>query len=91
MWFIAALIVGVLVTALVFWMRSRDMKLTWYEILIGVVGVLLLLFGIQNFVGFNAEFESDAATTSLLLMVLPAVVLIAVAGILAWRSNRSAV
>ena len=89
MWFVAALIVGILVTGLVMWMRSRDMSVTWYEILIGAVGVLLLLFGIQNYFGFNSEFESDAATTSLLLMVLPAVVLIAVAAFLAWRSNRS--
>ena len=90
MWFIAALIVGVLITGLVMWMRSRGMAVTWYEILIGVVGVLLLLFGLQNYFGFNSEFESDAASTSLLLMVLPAVVLIAIAAFLNWRSNRSA-
>ena len=90
MWFVTALIVGAIVTALIFWMRSRGMQITWYEILIGAVGVLLLLFGLQNYAGFNAEFESSAASTSLLLLVLPAVVIIAVAALLTWRSNRSA-
>ena len=46
MWFVIALVLGGLVGALVLWTRSKDIKLAWYEWLIGIVGLLLLLFGL---------------------------------------------
>ncbi len=88
--FILALIVGGIVGALVLWLRSRDMGLTWYELLIGVVGVLLLLFTIQNYFGATAEFESTAANLFLLITGLPSLVLLAVTWQLAARRKRAA-
>jgi uncharacterized membrane protein YeaQ/YmgE (transglycosylase-associated protein family) len=90
MWVISSLIIGAVAAGLLFWLRSRGTKFTWYELVIGIVGVLLLMFGIQNYFGFTSEFESSAANTSLLILVLPAVVLVALAAFLAWRSNRAA-
>jgi len=87
-WFIAAIIVGVGAAALVFWLRSRGVKITWYEILIGVVGIGLLLFSLQNYFGFTSEFESSAATTALLIMGLPGLILLAVAGVLVSRRRQ---
>ncbi|MEN8614017.1 LPXTG cell wall anchor domain-containing protein [Dehalogenimonas sp. THU2] len=89
MWFIAALIVATGLTVLWFWLRGKGVKMAWYEILIGVVGVALILFGIQNYQGFTSEFESDAATTALLLMGIPGLLLLVVAGILIKRRNRA--
>ena len=88
--FVLALIVGGVVVALVFWLRSRDMGLTWYELLIGTVGVLLLLFTIQNYFGTRAEFESTAANLFLLITGLPSLVLLAVTWQLAARRKRAA-
>lgn len=88
--FILALIVGGLVVALVLWLRSRDMGLTWYELLIGAVGLLLLLFTIQNYFGARAEFESGAANLFLLITGLPSLVLLAVTWQLAVRRQRAA-
>ncbi|MBA7668403.1 hypothetical protein ES703_76513 [subsurface metagenome] len=90
MWFIVALIVGGLVGALMFWLRGRDIKVTWYEWLIGIIGLLLLLFTIQNYIGSQAEWESTAANMFLLATGLPAIILIVVAGLLAWRQHRAA-
>ncbi|MEN8613999.1 LPXTG cell wall anchor domain-containing protein [Dehalogenimonas sp. THU2] len=90
MWFIAALIVGTGLTALAFWLRGKGFKFAWYEALIAVIGVALLLFGIQNYFGFTSEFESDAATTALLLMGIPALILLAVSGLLISRRNKTA-
>ncbi len=90
MWFVIALIVGGLIGALVLWLRSRDIKMTWYEWLIGVIGLLLLLFTIQNYFGSQAEWESSAANMFLLVVGLPGLILIAVAGLLAWRRQRAA-
>lgn len=88
MWFIIALILGAGLLALVLWLRSRDIKVTWYEWLIGVVGLLLLLFTIQNFAGSFIELEPTAAWMFLLVTGLPALILLAVVWQLAWRRHR---
>ena len=90
MWFIIALILGGLVGALALWMRSKDMKMAWYTWLIGIVGLFLLLFTIQNYVGSVNEFESSAASMFLLVLGIPAVILLAVAGVLGYRETKTA-
>jgi hypothetical protein len=89
MWLIVGLIFGAAILGLVFWLRSRNIKLAWYEWLIGAVGVLLLLFTAQNFFGSQAEFESTAANMFLLVSGLPAIILLAVAWQLAARRQRA--
>ena len=89
MWFIVALILGAAVAALVLWLNSRGIKVSWYEWLIGIVGLLLLLFTIQNYFASLNEFESGAATIFLLVTGLPSVILLAIASGLAWRRSRS--
>lgn len=90
MWFVIAIVVCVLIGALVLWLKSTDIKVKWYEWLIGVIGVLLLLFSIQNFFGSQAEFESSAANLFLLVTGLPALILLVVAGMLVARHQRTA-
>ena len=89
MWFIVALVVGAGITALIYWLRSRDIKVSWYEWLIGAVGLLLLLFAIQSFAASLAEDESTAANMYLLVTGLPALVLLAVAWQFVWRRHRA--
>lgn len=88
MWFIIGIISGLALLGLIVWLRSRAIKVTWYEWLIGAVGVLLLLFTIQNLVGSFAELEPTAAYMFLLVTGLPAIVLLAVAWQLAARRHR---
>ena len=90
MWLIVGLAAGAGVLALVMWLRNRDIKVTWYEWLIGVIGLLLLMFTIQNFFGSQAELESTAASMFLLVTGLPAVILLAVAWQLIARRQRAA-
>ena len=89
MWFIIALVIGAAVAGLIFFLNSRGIKVSWYEWLIGIVGLALLLFTIQNYGASLNEFESGAATTFLLVTGLPAVILLAIAGGLAFMRNRS--
>ena len=89
MWFVIALVLGGLVGALVFWLRGRGIKVTWWELLIGAIGILLLLLTIQNFFGSQTEFERSAANMFLLVIGLPAIILLAVAGQFIWRRNRT--
>ena len=90
MWsFIIAGLVGAGVLALVMWMRSRDIKATWYEWLIGIIGFLMLLFTFQNFFASYAEAESSAAVMFLPVLGLPALILLAVAWQLVARRQRA--
>ena len=90
MWFIIALVVGAGLVALAWWLSSKGIKITWYEWLIGIVGLFLLLFTIQNYFGSVDEVESTAANLFLLAIGLPALVMLIVAGVLPWVRNRRA-
>ena len=89
MWFLVALILGAVIGGLLLWMRSRNMNLTWYEWVIGVIGLLMVLFGVQNYFGSVAEVEISAAPMYLLVIALPGLVLLVVAGLLANRSSKA--
>jgi hypothetical protein len=89
MWFIIGLILGALLLGLVTWMRRKNISLTWYEWLIGIVGLLLLFLAAQNFFGSFVELEPAAAWMFLLIVGLPALILMAVAWQLAVRRNKA--
>ena len=89
-WVIIGLVVGAAIMGLVAWMRSKGLKVAWYEWLIGAIGLFLLVFTIQNFYGSFVENEPQAAPMMLLVIGLPSLVLLAIAGLLAWRRNRTA-
>ena len=90
MWFIVGTIFGVALLALFWWMRSKNIKVSWYEYLIGGIGLLLLLFTIQNWVGAIRENEAASTMWYLLILGVPSLVLLLVAGSMAWRRNQIA-
>ena len=61
MWLIIGLVIGAALVTLALWLRGRRIVVKWYEWLIGAIGLLLLLFTIQNFVASFAEYEEYAA------------------------------
>ena len=85
MWFIIGLILGAGLLALVLLLRTRKIAVKWYEWLIGAIGLILLLFTIQNFTGSLAEHEKFAAWTFLWLSGVPSIILIGVSLFLPWR------
>ncbi|MCL2475391.1 MAG: dehalogenase [Chloroflexi bacterium] len=84
MWFIVALLVGAAILGLGWFLHSKGITIKWYEWLIGIIGILLLLFAIQNGVGGFAEFEKTAGQIFLFAFGGVALVIIAVAVGLAW-------
>ncbi len=78
MWLIIGLITGALILGVA---RSQSIKATWYEWLTGILGLLLLMFTINNFFGAQAEYEPMAASMFLLVTGLPAIILL----VTAWR------
>lgn len=83
------LLVGAAILALVFWLRSRNIHVKWYEWLIGAVGFLLLIIAVQHYVGSMAEYVSQSAWMGLLAFGIPALILFAVAGQLIARRQRA--
>ncbi len=89
MWLIIGLIAGAAVLGLVLWMQSKNVAVKWYEWLVGALGLMLLLFTIQNYAGSLAELESTAANMFLLVSGLPAIILLAVSWQLVARRQRA--
>jgi uncharacterized membrane protein len=89
MWFAIAFVLGAGLVALILWLRSNSVAVKWYEWVIGIVGILLLIFTIQNFSGSFAEFNTTAAWLFLPITGLPALILLAVAWQLIARRQRA--
>ena len=89
MWFAIAFVLGAGLVALIVWLRSSSVEVKWYEWLIGIIGLLLLIFTIQNFAGSLAEFNSTAAWLFLPIAGLPALILLAVSWQLVARRQRA--
>jgi hypothetical protein len=87
------LIFGAIIGAAIFWLaswlRSKNVVTKWYDWVIGILGLLLLIFTIQNFFGSNAELESTAANLFLLVTGLPALILVGIAYQLTARRKNS--
>jgi len=90
MWFMIGMLVGVLVLGLIWLMKRNNLSLTWYEGLIGVIGMVMLLFTIQNYFGSLAEIEPKAANLFLLVIGLPGIILLALSWQLAARRVKKA-
>lgn len=88
MWFIFGLIVGTGLLALVLLLRNRKITIKWYEWLIGIIGLGLLLFMIQNIIGSVREMETLAAWQFLWIIGIPALILLALAWWLPWCRHR---
>ena len=94
MWLVVGLILGIVLVALVFWLRSRKIRVAWYEWLLGVLGLLSMVFSLQNYQASVAAFEPTAPGMFLLVFGLPGLVLVLLAIALPWwrhfRKRRSA-
>ena len=79
LWFILGLIIGSGLLVLVYWISTCKIVVKWYEWLLGVIGLLLLLFMVQNILGSVREMETTAAWQFLWLIGLPAIIFTALA------------
>jgi len=87
---VIALILGGLIGALVLWLRAKNIKVAWYEWLIGAVGLVLILFGVQNYFGSQHEIDATAAAPLYLLVAgLPGLILMVLSWQLVARRQRA--
>lgn len=90
LWVLIFLALGVGLTLLVVWLRGRQISVSWWEWLLGALGMLLLLTAVQNFVTAFAELESDAAWLMLALFGFPAIVMLGVPAARIFRRSKAA-
>ncbi len=84
-WFLFGLVLGAGILALVLWIRARNIRMTWYEWIMGLAALLLILLILQNFVGSIVEEETRAAWMGVLFLGIPAVILGVLAVRLPWQ------
>ena len=89
MWLVIGLIIGAALIWLVSAMKGKGISMKWYEWIIGIIGLALLLFTVQNYFGSQAELEPTAANMFLLVTGLPALILLAVTWQLVIRHKAS--
>ncbi len=77
-WFFMGAIIAGSLTWLCMWTRSRNISITWYEWLIGLLGVLLLAISAQNVWAAIEEMESQAKWFHLLVFGFPGLLLLLV-------------
>ena len=86
LWLILGIVVGI-----GFYLAATKMSLKWYEWILAVLGVVLVLFAIQNYGASQLELEARAASMLLLVFGLPGVILAALGFILPWmRAKKTA-
>ena len=88
-WFIIGIVLTAAVMLAIFWVRQRSIAVKWYEGLIGVVGLLLLLLTLQTFIGAYNEVEPGAAWMFALVLGLPSLILLAIPSLRVWRRSQS--
>ena len=72
------LILGILIGAGVAYLATRnDIKLAWFDWVIGAVGLALALLAVQNYVASLAELEPRAAGILLAAFGVPALIFLA--------------
>jgi multisubunit Na+/H+ antiporter MnhB subunit len=79
MWLTAGLVVGIAAISLYIWLKNRNIETKWYDWLVIALGIALLLFTLQNFIGAIQEYESTAAWWFLVATGIPALILFLVA------------
>jgi len=85
MWIIIGIIIGGAFAALFWFLSKNKFSLKWYEWLMSGIGLLLLLWTIQNFTASFVEWEPKAAWMFLLIVGLPGLILLILPGTLAYR------
>ena len=89
MFFVGA-IFAVAATALVFWVIKQGISVRWWEWLIGAIGLALLIFTVQNFLGSFVENEPKAAWMFWLILGLPSLIIMAIPTVLVIMRRKNA-
>jgi len=86
LWLILGIVVGI-----GFYLAATKMSLAWYEWVLAVLGVVLVLFAIQNYSASQVELEARAGTMLFVMFGIPGIILAALGFVLPWMRAKKAV
>ncbi len=84
MWLLLGIVIGAGLLLLILWLRIRGISLKWYEYLLGFIGLVLLIFTLQNYEASVAELEPIAPTMFLLVFGIPGLIFLLITAFLVW-------
>jgi hypothetical protein len=87
MYFLIGLAIGVVLLAMAWWLRNKKVAVKWYDWVIGITGLALLMYTLSNITSFAAS-ENSAPLIIFLIIGLPSLVLISIAGLMPWMRHR---
>ncbi|OBW62902.1 MAG: dehalogenase [Dehalococcoides mccartyi] len=90
MWLLLGILIGIIALGIIWWASKSNTSLQWYDWVIGLAGLAMLLFTVQNYFASVAEGESKVASMFLLVAGLPALILLAVVWQLVIRRVKKA-
>jgi len=90
MWMLAGIALGAGLIFLIVWLRAHSVKVTWYEWVLGAVGMALVLFAYQNHQASIAELHPRVPGMFLLVFGLPGLLLLALGVFLPWYRRYKA-
>ncbi|OBW61069.1 dehalogenase [Dehalococcoides mccartyi] len=85
---IGASVIALSVSSLIILMSKRNIRLTWYEWLIGSIGLLFVILAAQHFFGAMSELFPYAAWMGLLIIGLPGAIILTFTWQLVMRRNN---
>ncbi|MCL2475358.1 MAG: dehalogenase [Chloroflexi bacterium] len=88
MWLTIGIVIGILIMGLIWFLTKKQIKMAWYVWLLIAVGLLLLLFTLQNFFASFSEHETKAAWMFLLVTGLPSIIILLAAWQIALRTSK---
>ncbi|AII58445.1 dehalogenase [Dehalococcoides mccartyi CG1] len=72
------LAVGIALTVVVWWLKTKNISLKWYEWILGVLGMLSLFATVQHYFGSLREYEVTSAWMGALIFGIMAIILLTV-------------
>ncbi len=84
MWWTITILLVALLAGVIFWLYQRKIRVSWYAALLALLGLLLLVFALNNSTNFSAEHESTAAWNTFFVLGLPGIALMLLAAFLVW-------
>ena len=90
LWGAVFVAIAIGLTFLIQWIRRNNIETKWWDWLLGLVGLVLLVFTVQNALGSLEEAEPTAAWMFLVVTGIPSLILMAIPIQMVLRRRRLA-
>lgn len=87
LWLVLGIAIGFGLFMIISRFKAGRFNVKWYQWVLGIVSLLMILFTVQNYFGLLEELEPQAARFMLLAAGLPAIILAALIWVIPYFAN----